>query len=172
MQSLPVMAPDEIITLLGKNWMTHDGMWFYHCFKNFGIDAANNLNKAAMSTLAPIEMQRFLKAFQMEKEALKNEIALKEFLEKVAVFLIPRFMNVEFDFSIANEIHWKFNEKQCFAYNGISMLGVIDQYECGPMFRICRWLDSLGIHYRMEPEIKYCLMPSNGECKGVIKIIP
>jgi hypothetical protein len=28
--------------------MTHDGMWFYHCFQEFGIETANQLNKAAI----------------------------------------------------------------------------------------------------------------------------
>ncbi len=170
MNALTAMTPEEIVTLLGKNWMTHDGMWFYHCFENFGIEAANNLNKAAIATLATIEMARFLKAFSVKKEDLQDETVLKEFLKKVAAFLIPEFMNVAFDFSGKKEIYWEFNEKKCFAFNGISLLGVIDRYECGPLFRIRCWLEALNIPHTMHPDVQYCVMPVQGKCTGVFKI--
>ncbi|MBW1847517.1 MAG: hypothetical protein JRJ27_10315, partial [Deltaproteobacteria bacterium] len=48
----------ELIELLNKNWMTHDGMWFYHCLQEMGIEKANKLNKLAISALAPIEIKR------------------------------------------------------------------------------------------------------------------
>jgi hypothetical protein len=47
----------EIRDLLGKGWLTHDGMWFYHTYQELGIDKANKLNKAAIRSLAPIEIK-------------------------------------------------------------------------------------------------------------------
>ena len=49
------LQKEEIIDLLNRCWMTHDGMWFYHGLKNFGIAKANELNKAAIKSLAPME---------------------------------------------------------------------------------------------------------------------
>jgi hypothetical protein len=41
---------------VGKDWLTHEGMWFYHTCREFGIEKANEVNKAAIKSLAPIEM--------------------------------------------------------------------------------------------------------------------
>ena len=51
------LQKEEIVELLNRWWMTHDGMWFYHCLKNLGIEKANELNKAAIRSLAPMESQ-------------------------------------------------------------------------------------------------------------------
>ena len=49
---------EELIDLLNRCWMSHDGMWFYHCLQEFGIEKANNLNKSAIQSLAPLEIER------------------------------------------------------------------------------------------------------------------
>ena len=35
----------EIVDLLNKCWMTHDGMWFFHCLQENGIEITNRINK-------------------------------------------------------------------------------------------------------------------------------
>jgi hypothetical protein len=62
-----INAPDkigksEIRNLLGKGWLTHDGMWLYLTGREFGIEKANALNRAAIKSAAPIEVQRAKKA--------------------------------------------------------------------------------------------------------------
>ena len=57
----------EITDLLHKGWMSTDGMWFYHCLKEFGIEKANRLNKAAIQSLAPLEMKRLKKLLGIEQ---------------------------------------------------------------------------------------------------------
>jgi hypothetical protein len=60
----------EIRDLLGKGWLTHDGMWFYHTYQELGIDKANKLNKAAIRSLAPIEIKRVKKALGIGGEKI------------------------------------------------------------------------------------------------------
>jgi hypothetical protein len=72
--------------------MTHDGMWFYHCLQEFGIEKANNLNKAAIKSLAPIEIERIRKALGIEKK-IENFQELKDFFERVSPLFIPPFIN-------------------------------------------------------------------------------
>ena len=57
----------ELKELLLKCWMTHDGMWFYHSMQNLGIEKANQINKAAIKSLAGIEMERIRKAFGLKE---------------------------------------------------------------------------------------------------------
>ena len=63
----------EIRDLLGKGWLTHDGMWFYHTCQEFGIEKANALNNAAIKSLAPIEMERAKRVLGIDKDRTRLE---------------------------------------------------------------------------------------------------
>jgi len=65
---------------------------------------------------------------------------------------------------------WEFNDKKCFAYNGMKMLGMTDKYECGPIYRRECWLNGLGINYELTPMIKKCISPDQGKCSGSFKL--
>ena len=41
MKTLDEIGKEEIKEYLGKGWLTHDGMWFYNVYKEFGIDLAD-----------------------------------------------------------------------------------------------------------------------------------
>src|SRR5512137_2403555 len=92
MKSTKELTFREITDLLHKGWMSHDGMWFYHCFQEFGIEKANKLNKAAIKSLAPLEIERIRKALGIEKK-IENFQELKDFFEKACPLVIPPFMN-------------------------------------------------------------------------------
>ena len=51
----------ETVDLLNKCWMTHDGMWFFHCLQELGIEATNKINKSAIKSLSSIEIARVRK---------------------------------------------------------------------------------------------------------------
>lgn len=162
------LSKKELIEILGKCWMTHDGMWFYNTFMENGIEAANKINKAAIKSLAPIEIHRFKKLTGVAYISSYDEF--KDFFIKASELLIPDFMNISIEFTDDHTVAWEFNEKKCFAYNGVSMLGVIDQYECGPLYRIKCWLDALNMKCVLEPDVDKCIMPSKGKCAGRIRL--
>ena len=47
MSALDRIDKKEIRDLLGKGWLTHDGMWFYHAYKELGIEKANPVTQKA-----------------------------------------------------------------------------------------------------------------------------
>ena len=57
-QVLGRISKEDIRDFLGKGWLPHDGMWFYHTYQALGIKTANQLNQAAIHALAPIEVKR------------------------------------------------------------------------------------------------------------------
>jgi len=67
LSALNRVGKKEIRDLLGKGWLTHDGMWFYHTQQELGVEKANILNKAAIRSLAPIEIKRVKKAFERNR---------------------------------------------------------------------------------------------------------
>jgi len=170
MNSIPELGKEELIDLLNRCWMTHDGVWFYHCFQEFGIEKANRLNKAAIKSLAPIEIERIRQALGID-EKIGHFQALKEFFERATPLFIPSFMNVSMSFPRKNVLHWAFEPNQCFAFKGIKRIGAIDQYECGVIYRLACWFDSLGLQYGIMPSIDKCQMLVGGTCSGDFEFI-
>ncbi len=171
MRIIDQISKHDLKELIGKCWMTHDGMWFAHTLFDQGIESANRINKAAIRALAPLEIKRFKKALNITDDQLQSFSTFKDFFQNVADLLIPDFMNVEISFSEPNVMEWRFNERGCFAYNGIKMLNVADEYECGVLYRIKCWLDVLGLEYEMEPDVELCIMKQAGECAGKFHLI-
>ena len=166
MMGLENMTREEIVDLLNRSWMTHDGMWFYHCYQECGIETANRLNKAAIRSLAPMEMDRMKKALGVTGEKIETFDQFKDFFSHAARLCIPPFMNGKMDLSHDNVLHWEFAPKNCFAYKGMRRIGAIDKYECGVIYRLASWFDALGLTYRVTPKIVSCLMLTGDTCAG------
>ena len=170
MRPVDSIAREEIIELLNKCWMTHDGMWFYHCLQEFGIAATNKLNKSAIKSLASIEVKRIKKVLGLPG-GIDNFSEFMHFFNGVSKLMIPDFMNVRFAYSEGNKVGWVFKQERCFAYAGIKRLGVIDKYECGVLYRIKCWLQELEIEHQFNPEIGKCIMHQSGICSGEIQLL-
>ena len=163
------ISQKETVDLLNKCWMTHDGMWFFHCLQEFGIEATNKINKSAIKSLSSIEIKRIKNMLGFDKD-IENYDDFRMFFEGASKFMIPDFMNVSFTYPEENKIAWKFEQGKCFAYTGIKKIGVIDKYECGVLYRIKCWIKGLGIKHRFNPEIDRCLMYHSGYCSGDIQL--
>jgi hypothetical protein len=162
----------EIRNVLGKDWLTHDGMWFYHTCREFGIEKANELNRAAIKSLAPIEMDRMKRLLGISREKFETFDELAQFMLAALEVTLPDSVFKKFHFTphAGNLIRWKWENFQCFAYKGMKQIGVIDGYRCGVMYRIECWLEALGVRYSMQPVIEWCLMHEKGVCEGEIQI--
>jgi len=62
----------DIRDLLGKGWLTHDGLWFYHTCQELGIERTNALNQAAIKSLAPIEIERAKRILGMGQKKIND----------------------------------------------------------------------------------------------------
>jgi hypothetical protein len=162
----------QIRDLLGKDWLTHDGMWFYHAFHQCGIKKANELNQAAIKSLAPIEIDRMKKILGIVHEKFETFDGLVQFLLAALELTLPDsvFKNFHITPSAGNLIRWQWERSQCFAYKGMKQIGVIDGYRCGVMYRIECWLEALDVRYSMQPVIEGCLMHDQGVCEGQIQV--
>ena len=174
MSILEEIKKTEIRDVLGKGWLTHDGMWFYHICREFGIEKANEVNKAAIRSLAPIEIDRMKRLVGINREKFKTFDELSQFLRAALELTLPDsvFKNFHIIPSAENVIRWEWDNLQCFAYKGMKQMGVIDQYSCGVMYRIECWLEALGVSYSMQPVIEGCLMHERGVCEGEIQVFP
>ena len=163
----------EIRDLLGKGWLTHDGMWFYHTYRELGVEKANELNKAAIRSLAPIEIKRVKKALGIGGKKIGTFEELKDFMLEALEVILPNSVFEKFRFRASSKdlLHWEWESGECFAYKGMKQIGIIDGYRCGVMYRIECWLEALGIKYSIDPKIDKCMMHEKGVCSGDIKVI-
>lgn len=155
----------EVRELIIKSWMTHDGMWFLHCLRKTGIEKTNKINKAASRGLGLIESKRYKKSFGIEE--IKTFVELKNFFEDVIKVVKADFMKFSYDFSNENEM--QFEMHKCFAYDGMTRIGVLDEYNCGIYDRIEAWFEGLGIKFDVSPQIDGCLMNEGKKCIRIFK---
>lgn len=163
----------EIRDLLGKGWLTHDGMWFYHAFRELGIEKANTINKAAIRSLAPIEVKRTLKHLGINDQKIRTAGEIKNFMVDALELTLPSsvFEKINFSTSSNDLLHWEWENEECFAYKGMKRIGLIEEYRCGVMYRIECWFETLGINYTINPRIDKCIMSEKGMCRGDIRVL-
>lgn len=171
MRNRDELAVEEIVELLNRCWMSHDGMWFFQCFRTLGIDQANLLNKSAIRSLAPLEIARLRQAMGKEDNRIESYTEFKEFFTFAAKLVIPDFMGARMSFPRENTLHWEFEPAQCFAYRGLKRIGAIEGYECGVIYRIECWLEALGLAFEVKPRPVRCLMLAGGACAGDFEIV-
>jgi hypothetical protein len=162
------LSKDEIRELLGKGWLTHDGMWFYHTFKEFGIEVANRLNKAAIKSQAIFEMQRAKRALGIDQRDFTSFEEFLSFARAAMNLTLPNSIlsRISFTSPRKNLLRWEWESHECFAYKGMKQLGVLDGYECGVIYRIECWFDSLGIEFKVDPRLSKCIMHQTDSCRG------
>ena len=74
------LAAGQVRDLVAKGWLTHDGMWFDEAARSLGIDAANDLNRAAIRAMAPFEVSRLAEALGVVPAALEDADAVARFV--------------------------------------------------------------------------------------------
>lgn len=154
------LSRDELKNLLLRGWMTHDAMWFRHALEEFGIAAADRLNRSAIRSMAAIEARRLMKALGLRE--IRNMDDLRALFEGAWGLIKGDFMAFAPSYPAPNTIHW--DVPACFAFDGISQLGAIEGYNCGIFFRLETWLDTLGIKYQVAPKVEGCMMHREGRC--------
>jgi hypothetical protein len=157
-------SKEELKELLSKCWMTHDGMWFFHCLQALGIEQTNELNLGAIRGLAGIEIKRICRLLKMDELKIESFAALQTFLDDMNKLFMPEFMRFQCEYPEKNRMRVAYAPGKCFAYVGIKRIGAIDGYRCGVFYRLECWFRELGISFSVTPEVTGCMMHTDGIC--------
>jgi len=155
-----------VIELLSKGWLTHDAMWVKAVYDECGPEVASKLNTRAIQLMAPIEVKRFQKVLNLSN--IDTFEKLQKFITGALDIVSGEFTDFEVSYPSHNILHWQ--SAQCFAYDGIKKMGMIEQYQCGIIERIEGWLNGLNIPYEILPKIQGCNMHNVGFCKLDIQL--
>jgi hypothetical protein len=157
---MKTLEKKELKELLVKCWIAHDGLWFYHCLQECGIEKTSKINQAAARAIGAVEVKRIMRALGIEK--IETFEQLMDLIRDGLDVIRGDFMDFTFEVAAKNVLHITAN--RCFAYEGITKMGAIEGYDCGIYARMAGWLDGLGIPYEVDPPLIGCLMHASGEC--------
>ena len=161
--ALDFISKEDLKEVLSKNWLTHDAMWFALSVESIGIEKTNEINKKAARNMAIVEAKRLSKVLKIENISSIKELIT--FMDKAFAIIVGEFMKGSYKQEDDNKLI--FETKKCFAYEGVSKIGVIGDYDCGIFERIEGWFDFFKIHYSKETDEAKCLMYLRGDCVKV-----
>jgi hypothetical protein len=168
------LSKEEIRDLVGKGWLTHDGMWFVQAAAELGIEQANSLNQAAIRSMAEIEVSRLTAALGVDPDDVTSSGEVCRLLTDGFTLLLPESVAGRISVSAPDpatvRIEW--DEGECFAYKGMQRAGLLDGYECGVVYRIECWLKALGVRLVTDPPPGRCLMRIDGRCTTELRLRP
>ena len=164
MRKLEDVDRKELVEFLSKGWMTHDGMWFFHCYQRFGIDTANELNLAAIEGLSMVEARRMKAFLGLDAGTPWTFSLFKSFTDCIADVLLPDFMRFGYDFPEENRLHAYYEPGACWAYKGVKQIGAIGGYRCGVFHRLECWFRAFDLDFTVDPVVAGCMMHTDGQC--------
>jgi len=165
------LTPAEVRDLLAKGWLTHDGMWFDAAARSLGVEAANDLNRAAIRAMAPFEVRRLLEAFAAERGTLQDAAAVAAFVAAAVRLVTPESVSSHLRVTAGEgALRWEWDPGECFAYKGMARYGWLADYHCGVIYRIECWLEALGVRPRGAPVVEGCLMHTTDRCAGYLAL--
>jgi hypothetical protein len=153
--------------LLRKCWYTHDARWFMSVAQEFGLDAANKLNKRTCRALGEAEMRRFVKALGIAAPTNVQE-AVPVIRAAFGFFTPPPFVDLEV--RAIDDHSWEGWMKSCFIHDNVVKAGIGGQYVCAAIDRIYGWHDALGLPLAGQPPELRCLKLEGRECRHVLTL--
>lgn len=136
-------------------WWLHDGFWYQEVARRFGFEAANEINKTVLKTLATRVARSVVKSYG------KSFTEWHEVVDaycKSAELMCPA-EGLEFTSTITGPGTFKIEIFRNFALDALRKAGTLDKYDCPCLSLREGWFQGLGVH-AVENRIEECM------CKG------
>jgi hypothetical protein len=164
-----VLSDEQEKELLRRCWYSHDARWYMAVAQEFGVEAANRLNKRVCRALGKAEMRRLVRALGIGAPTTVQELV--QLIEAAFRFFVtPPLTQAEF--RAVDDGSWEGWMKRCFIHDNIKKAGIGSFYICAALDRIQGWHDALGLLLTEEPPARTCPKIQGGECRPVIAFRP
>jgi hypothetical protein len=160
------LSASEREQLLVRSWMTHDARWFNAVARQFGMEAANRVNQAAVRDAAKVEAQRVGRALGIAPP--KDAASCLAAQQAMIGLLGPDLL--EYEAEVESASAYRVAVKRCFAHENVTRAGVARQYDCGIFARIEGWLEGMGFRPQVEPPLKGCLKAQGKDCVHRVRL--
>jgi hypothetical protein len=152
--------------LLVKCWMSHDARWFMAVAQQYGLQAANHVNRIAAHEIGKVEAQRIGRALRLPPATTLDEYLLAQ--EVFINLLGPDLL--DYVVERVGDHAYRTGVRRCFAYDNAVRAGIAEHFECGVFARVTGWLEGLGLSYEMSPALGKCLKAQGQECVHTITL--
>lgn len=167
MVNVKTLTAEEREAALRRAWYGHDARWFAAAAAEFGIEAANRLNRRALRAATVNEMRGFARAAGVERAADLGEFL--EVFDAAADVFVPRSM-MEFDVRRVDDRSYEVEFQRCFVHENIVKAGIAGAYECAVFDRVAGWHDALGLPLADEQPALPCALAQGKECRRTMTI--
>jgi hypothetical protein len=137
--------------------------------QEFGLEAANTLNKRACRALGKSEMRRLVAAL-----GIAGPTTVQELTQVVEVafrtFVPPPLTQLEI--RVVDDHSYEVWIKRCYIHENVTKAGIAALYDCAAGDRIQGWHDTLGLPLAEEPGPMRCPKVQGRECRSVIAFQP
>ena len=154
------LSAEQRDALVIKSWMAHDARWFRAVAQLFGMHEANAANKLAVKEAGRAEARRVLGVLDIQTVASLDDYLV---VQEVLADLFTDGL-VDYDIVRVDESTFRFDVRQCFAYEQTERAGVASAYECGIFARVIGWLEGAGLDWQISPALGLCLKAQGKEC--------
>lgn len=154
--------------MVRRAWYAHDARWFAAVAAEYGMEAANRLNRAAVRAVGQIEAGRLARA--LGKQRAENVEEFLEFLKSgLDLYVAPPLMDM--DIRKIDERSYEVTVNDCFVHTNIAKAGITDAYECAVWDRVQGYHEALGQSLE-DGQLTgaICVRARGQECRRVLTI--
>lgn len=160
-----VLSDEQEKELLRNCWYSHDARWYMAVVQEFGLEAANRLNRRVCRALGKAEMRRLIRTLGIAGPTTVQEVV--QVIEAAFRFFAPPPLT-QAEFRAVDDHSWEGWMKRCFIHDNIKKAGIDSFYVCAALDRIQGWHDALGLPLAEEPPARTCPKVQGRECRPVI----
>ena len=157
----PVLPAEATVELLRRCWYSHDAHWFMSVAGEFGLEAANRLNRQVCRRLGNTETLRLMKALGVSQVSTVREMV--RFVDTGCRLLVGPLM--EFEMRVLNDQSYEMIFHRCFVQENVVKAGIGPSYVCAVFDRLQGWHDALNLPLTEEPPASLCAKFQGRECR-------
>jgi hypothetical protein len=164
-----VLSDEKEKELLRSCWYSHDARWYMTVAQEFGVEAANRLNKRVCRALGKAEMRRLVRALGIAEPRTVQELV--QVVKAAFRFFAPPPLT-QLEIRVVDDHSYEALMKRCFIHDNISRAGIASSYVCAAYDRVQGWHEALGLPLAEEPPALPCAKIRGCECRPVIAFQP
>jgi hypothetical protein len=162
-----VLSDQKEKELLRSCWYSHDARWYMAVAQEFGVEAANRLNRQVCRALGKAEMRRLVKALGIAEPRTVQELV--QVIEAAFRFFV-RPPLTQADIRVVDDHSYEALIKSCFIHENITKAKIASSYVCAAPYRIQGWHEALDLPLAEEPPALPCAKTEGRECRQLLRI--